>query len=205
VLRLAEALSLSVRDCNALLRAAGLPAVYPERDLSEEVMRPYADAIQRLLESHDPYPASASDAKGRILLANDAHRKVFPGASHRTPEQAIDDFFGRKGKFEFVNWDEVAWAYADRWRLEASRSSDPDLARLAAQAESHLAGIPRPPPADQDGAVVVARIRVGDEVVSVFTTVLRFDTAREVTLSEIRVELIFPADTCTANFFRRSS
>ncbi len=43
---------------------------------------------------------------------------------------------------------------------------------------------------------------MGDEIISTYSAVLRFDTARGITLSELRVELIFPADDKTAEFFR---
>ncbi len=46
------------------------------------------------------------------------------------------------------------------------------------------------------------RVRIAGEVYETFATVLRFDTARELTLSEIRIELVFPANEKTANFFR---
>jgi hypothetical protein len=50
--------------------------------------------------------------------------------------------------------------------------------------------------------VVCARIRVGEETISTFASALRFETAREVTLSELRIELIFPADDRTREFFQ---
>ena len=202
VLRLARTLGLLARDTNALLEKAGFGPAFAERRLDEDAMRPFAATIRTILESHEPYPGSAFDPLGRIHMTNAAHRRWFPGAADRSPEQAIDDFYGGRVGFEFENWPEVAWAYADRWRLEASRTGSAELARLAQRAEAHLADVPRPDPSEADGAVMSPRIRIGGETYRTFATVLRVDTAREVTLSEIRVELVFPADEKTAELFR---
>ncbi|MDJ0790106.1 MAG: hypothetical protein QNK05_25195, partial [Myxococcota bacterium] len=163
---------------------------------------PYAQTLRTLLDSHEPYPGSAYDPLGRIQMTNAAHRRLFPGASERTPEESIDLFFRDGAGLEFENWPEVAWAYADRWRLEASRYGSTELRRLAARAEAHLADVPRPTPSPDDGAVMSPRIRIDGRTYRTFSTVLRFDTARELTLSEIRVELIYPADEDTAALFR---
>jgi transcriptional regulator with XRE-family HTH domain len=202
ILRLSRTLDLLARDTNALLAAAGFSPAFQQRRLDEEAMRPFAAIILGLLDSHDPYPASAFDLFGRIHMSNAAHRRLFPGASERSPEEAIDHFYGHRAGLDFENWPEVAWAYADRWRLEASRSGSSELARLAERAEAHLVGVPRPSPSEGDSAVLSPRIRIGGETYSTFSTVLRFDTARELTLSEIRVELVFPANEKTAKLFR---
>lgn len=205
ILRLARTLGLLARDTNALLVSAGFGPAFAQRSLDEEAMRPFAATIRTILDNHDPFPGSASDALGRIHMTNAAHRRVFPGAAERTPEQAIDAFYGRRAGFDFENWPEVAWAYADRWRLEASRSRSAELSRLAVRAESHLADVPRPNPQEADSAVMSPRVRIGGEVFSTFATILRFDTARDLTLAEIRIELVFPADAKTEALFRRAS
>lgn len=46
------------------------------------------------------------------------------------------------------------------------------------------------------------RFRLGDRVIRTFTTVMRFEHAYEVTISERRVELMFPADAGSDDFFR---
>jgi hypothetical protein len=50
--------------------------------------------------------------------------------------------------------------------------------------------------------VVCPRFRIGGRVVRTISTVMRFDAAIEVTASELRVELMFPADAPSDAFFR---
>ena len=46
------------------------------------------------------------------------------------------------------------------------------------------------------------RIRMGDQVLSTISTVASFGTALDVTVNELRIERVFPADEETESFFR---
>lgn len=204
VLRLAACLDLPLRERNALLAAAGLAAEFPERGLDQQSVAPFVAPVRAILERHSPYPGSAYDARGKVYLTNESFRKMVPGAEQRTPEEAIEAFYGEHGRALFENWEELAWAAADRRRLEACNSSSEELLRLSELALSYLRDVPRPtPPAlSEDTPVVCARFTVDRRRLSTFSTLLRFSSAREVTLSELRLELVFPADEATASFFR---
>jgi transcriptional regulator with XRE-family HTH domain len=204
VLRLSESLDLPKRERNTLLRTAGLKAVFPEHDLDEPLLQPYLQAVRMILEGHEPYPGSVLDARGKILLANASFHRLLPGAELLSPEQSIDHFYSQAGPARIINWPEVAWMEADRRRRDADRLGSEDLRRLADRAEAHLRDLPRanavseldPPP------IVTARWKEGDEILSTFSAVMRFDSARDITMSELRVELIFPADERTETHFR---
>lgn len=199
VLRIAEGLDLPVRERNALLEAAGLAPAFAERELDDAALAPFLAPLRTILERHEPFPGAILDARGRVRLANAAHRRLLPGAEAMSAEEGIDAFYGETGPRFIENWSEVAWTEVERRRSMAERSASPDLHALADRAEAFLTDVPRPrPAADADSAVVVARFRVGDEPLETFTSVLRFDTAREVTLSEIRLELLFPKDERSA-------
>jgi transcriptional regulator with XRE-family HTH domain len=57
VLRLAVALDVPIRDRNTLLTSAGLPPAYPDRELTDDAMRPVKLVLERVLAGHEPYPA----------------------------------------------------------------------------------------------------------------------------------------------------
>jgi hypothetical protein len=50
--------------------------------------------------------------------------------------------------------------------------------------------------------VICPHLRVGGRVIKTISMVARFGTAREVTLDELRVEMIYPADDVAEAFFR---
>ena len=57
VLRLATALDIPIRERNALLVAAGLPPSFPAFALEDDAMKPIQRVLDRVLASHEPYPA----------------------------------------------------------------------------------------------------------------------------------------------------
>lgn len=203
ILRIGEGLKLPLRARNDLLRAAGFPAVYPTQALAEEGMAPFRKIIERLLDGHTPYPAAAIDVRGGVQMCNDTFRRFLPGVAESTAEESIDRLFGAEGRKAIVNWADVAWAHADLRREQAERFGDAELQRLSERALGFLADTPRPlGRANHAFPALVTRTRVGQKVVSTVTTVVRFETAREVTASELRVELIFPADDQAEALFR---
>lgn len=204
VLRLAASMDLPVRDRNTLLAAAGLPAAFAEHDLSQEQLRPFRMAVEAVLRRHEPYPACAADGLGRVKLTNAGFRALWPAVEEVTPEQAVDAFFGPGPMRKLIeNWAEVAWSYAEGRRHEAARTSNRRLIALAERALRHLEGVPRPTTIPAGGAPVVCpRFRFGDQVIRTFSTVMRFEHPSEVTISELRVELIFPLDEAGDAFFR---
>lgn len=201
ILRLARAMDLPVRDVNKLMVAAALPPEYAEYEFDDSAIRPYREAIEAILEKHNPYPACALDILGNILSANKAFIAFSPTALAQTPEQSIDNFFNPNGEMrKFVeNWEEIAWCWVDRQKVELAMSYNPKLDELNKRALAHLKGVDRP---DEVSAHVLSpRFRVFDQTISTFTTMMRFESVSEVTLSEIRVELVFPADDASRLFF----
>src|SRR3954464_6019061 len=69
VLHLADELQVPLRERNRLLLAAGHAPVYEERALDDPEMEPGRDAVQLVLDGHDPYPALAVD-HGWALVAH---------------------------------------------------------------------------------------------------------------------------------------
>jgi hypothetical protein len=100
-----------------------------------------------------------------------------------------------------ANWPEVAWAGLDRLRLQAGRDPfDADLHDLVRTAEAALATVERPPSASD--VTVCPELLINGTVVRTISMVARFDLAADVTLAELRVELMYPRDADAERFFR---
>ena len=69
LLHLAEELEVPLRDRNRLLLAAGFAPVYEERPLDDPDMRHVHEAVQLVLDGHDPYPAVAVDSGWALVAA----------------------------------------------------------------------------------------------------------------------------------------
>lgn len=204
VLRLATALDIPIRERNALLIAAGLPPLYPALSLADDAMRPVQRVLERVLRNHEPYPAWVGTGGFRFISSNRAAEALFPGMCSMSPEAIVELWFG-PGPFRDLveNWQDVVWAGIAALRREVVRASDPELLEVLHRAESHARRIPVPQhDALPELPVICPRLNIGGRRIRTISTVMRFDTAIEVTASELRVELMFPADDDSERFFR---
>ncbi|MCA9554294.1 MAG: helix-turn-helix transcriptional regulator [Myxococcales bacterium] len=202
VLRLAEALEVPLRERNRMLTAAGLSPVFPERPLTADALSPYKRIIDTLLTQQEPFPAFVFDRAYRLIDANAAARRLVPDLERLG---WIDAVFtpGSPVRAMMENIGEAGWAAVDIMRRESDGPTEA-IAAAIQRLEEHLADVPRPPATEAAAGspVVTTRFRLGDQLVTTVTTIVRFDVARDVTLDELRVELVFPADEASAQVMR---
>ena len=201
VLRLAAELGLSPREQNAMLEAAGLRTVFPHRALTDSEMSRYDAVIDSLLERHEPLPAAVVDRYGALVRTNEAFERLTPGMVGVEPEDLVDRLFGPgPWRATLVNWPDVAAAWLARHRVEADRTGDPRLRALISRAERLIGPLPEGTGTPELPALC-ARIRAGEEVIELFTVTVRFDHAHDVTLNELRVELMYAGNDTADRFF----
>ena len=204
--RVSEALEIPLRDRNILLEAAGLAAGYPEVPLSDGAAAPFRNAIRMMLETHMPYPAYVINRWWELIDANAAGRQFFPQTGD-TPVNLVDAILGPGPVRKMIdNFSAVGWLLIRRIRREVAQAGpDERLQELLERAEAYMKGVPVD--ADDLGAelLICPHLRIGDQLIRTVSMVARFGTAREVTLDELRVELVFPRDDEAEAFFRRSA
>ena len=204
--RVAEALEVPIRDRNILLEAAGLARSYPEVLLSDDVCAPFCNAVQMMLDSHEPYPAYVINRWWELIDANAAGRRIFPETGDG-PINLVDAILGPGPVRAMIeNFSVVGWVFLRRMRMEAANSGPDDrLQELVERAEGYMKDVPVDDEIPDDELTICAHLRIGDQVIKTVSMVARFGTAREVTLDELRVELIFPRDEEAEAFFRLSA
>lgn len=200
VLRLSQALDLPLSERNRPLEAAGLAPAYRSVQHGAPDLAPYEAAVQRVLASHEPYPALVVDRHWNVTAANRGCARLF--GTELVEANLVRRYFGDPGTAAaIVNWPDVAWAGLTRLRDQVEASPfDNELRALLAVAESAVGEI-EPPAPPSDGLVVCPHFRVGDDVIRTAGMVMRFDTAVELTLDGLRVELTYPADETARRFF----
>ncbi len=201
-LKLAAALDMPKAAANEALRAAGFAAVFPVLPPNAVDLAPVRRAISMTLKAHNPYPGIAINRGWDIVEANECAAALFAalGAGPNMIEFLI--FLGGLDIVE--NWEETAYLALLRLRSEIGHLGGDN--RLQDYA-SRLAAHPRLKGADVssidlDQAVIPTIFRVGDKRLSVFSTIAAFGSVQEVAASEIRIELMYPANEETAAFFR---
>lgn len=129
VLRLGEALELSLRARNELLAAAGLAPQSAARELADPALAPYRCAIGEVINAIHPFPAFVIDASLRLVEANAVARRLLPGAE---PGTSLVDAFLAPGRARALlqNFAEVACSWHDGL-LRATASVDaPEILAL---------------------------------------------------------------------------
>lgn len=206
VLRLAGALALAHRDTNALLAAAGFSPAFRETPLEEDSLTPFRRVIELMLKCHEPFPALVLDRAWNVIDLNSAAEALFPSLRGARGLDALGLFYGAGPVREaIVNFDEVAWGGLERLRMDAAEAGfPPEMTVLIESVEQWISNVPRPSDTESlTGQFSCPTFRFGDQLVRTITTVTTFSRAPDITLQELRVEQIFPADAASEAFFRR--
>lgn len=216
VVRLSEAMQLSLRDRNHILNSAGYAALYAESGLEEPDMAPVVNALQRMLDHHEPFPALVVDRLWNVRMKNQAADLLFGITGD--PEQlwnAVEDngehnlallTVHPKGLRQFIsNWDEIAGAFIRRLQREAAESNDPKVYAKLEQLSTHLDNI------DQSAATVKPLLPIlplefgpfpgNTPTLSLFSVFSTFGTPQDITADELRIETFYPTDQATTEFF----
>jgi transcriptional regulator with XRE-family HTH domain len=206
VLRLAERLDLPLRERNALLLAAGYAPMYGERPLADPALAPARAALQRLLDAHEPAPALAVDRHWNLVAANRAVplllQAVAP-ALRAPPVNVLRLSLHPQGLAPMIE-NLGAWREHVLARLQRQLHATGDAALVALRDE--LQALPAPPaqpdPGHADEVVVPLVLATPHGRLSFLTTVTVFGAPHDVTLAELAVETLLPADDATAAALR---
>jgi transcriptional regulator with XRE-family HTH domain len=210
LLHLAEHLEVPLRDRNALLLAAGYAPAYGESALDAPELDVVRDALDLLLEAHSPYPALVVDRRWDLVAANASAAILLEGVSPALlgpPTNVLRASLHPDGVApRILNLHDVAEHVITRLRRQAELSGDAELVALADELSGYPSASAVAPRAELHGAervVIPLHLRVGDEVLSLFSTLATFGTAVDVTVAELAIESFFPADRASAEILRR--
>jgi len=205
VLHLADELEVPLRERNRLLLAAGYAPVYEERALDEPEMQPVHDAVQLVLDGHDPYPAITVDRGWALVAHNRGAALLMAGLPEdllAPPVNVLRASLHPDGLApRIANLGQWKAHLLERLGRQAQLTGDPALRTLYDELDAY----PAPP---HDGAavsdvVVPLRLRVPGGELRFFSTVTTFGTPVDITVEELSIESFFPADRATADRLRR--
>ena len=205
---LARVLEMPRATINEALLAAGFAPEYSALPLNSDGLAPAMEAIDMILENHSPMPAIVIDAAWNIVGGNAASMKMMTFLPMAGSPCIVDAIINDDADNPMIlNWSVVATWTLLRLQAEVSRQG-----RNSPVYETYqrLANDPRLKHADtrsfsEFGPVLTTKIRVESKVLNLLTMLAEFSTVQDVTMSERRVELFFPADEETRLFFESLS
>ncbi|MFB6522527.1 helix-turn-helix domain-containing protein [Streptomyces sp. NPDC056401] len=209
VLRLADHLDVPMRDRNALLVAAGYAPRYAHTPLDSPSMEVLREGLERLLTGYEPYPALVVDSTYNVVAANRGILMLMEGLPEHLlagPLNAMRLTLHPQGLAPRIHnlreWRGHLLAQMER-QIALARS-----APLRALYEE-VAAYPvpeRPGDGEPDEAVpyiaLPLRIEHDGHLLSFVSSISTFNTPMDVTVAELAIETLLPADPATVKYLR---
>jgi transcriptional regulator with XRE-family HTH domain len=198
VIQLSDTLEVPRAERNALLNAAGFSPAYKARDLHTDEMAHIRAAVDWTLARHDPFPAIAIDRHWNLVKTNKC-AELMLGALGMSTQGSFLDAFITPGPFRAAleNWVDIARHMISRLQTESSHfGGDPILDAAIEKLKFSLSDAElnhaQPMP-----AVIPVKFNSQGNILSFFSTIAQFGSAEDIVLSDLRIELMFPADDAT--------
>ena len=202
-------LGVPLRARNALLNAAGFADAYSEEPLQGTALAQIRKTLHTLVEAHNPYPAYIVDRTWNLLDANTAAANLTAlllgeDAALELAGNVLRLFLHPDGARRAVtNWPEAAAVLVERLASDCSHHpADPEMRELYDEVTSypgvHVAMRGRDHAAPTSGLLTPIEIDTEGVSLRLYTTISSLAATTDITLEELRLETLLPADPETA-------
>jgi transcriptional regulator with XRE-family HTH domain len=211
LIRLAEYLQVPLRTRNTWLLTAGYAPQYSEQTLDSGRMTHAKAAVQRLLDTHAPYPGVALDRHWNVVLRNDSAENLFQLLPEKLKNPTINIFRASlhpegfaAHTTNFLEWGSYLLQTMQRLMLN---SRDEHLMSLMAEVNAYSnvqalhERMQKAPSTSDFPLLIPCKIRLLGRELAMFTTLTTFGSPKDITLHEVCIELFYPADEATKAFF----
>lgn len=200
LLFLADELDMPARATNELLLAAGFAPVYSQLTLDDEAMSEVRDVVRLVLEGNDPNPTTVIDTRWNVIDANASALWFVHGVDATLMTQPINvaRLSLHPGGLapRIADLPAFAGQLLRHMRHTLSVTHDAELAALIEECEGYVPDAARSVTPGDD-VVLPVNITIDGRRLSFLSTITMFGAARDVTLSELSIETLYPADAVT--------
>ncbi|QEU90478.1 helix-turn-helix domain-containing protein [Streptomyces kanamyceticus] len=211
LLRLADHLDVPMRDRNSLLLAAGYAPRFRETPLDDPSMGALRESLDRLLTGYEPYPALVVDATYDVIAANHSLATLLGGLPEHLlasqPLNAMRLTLHPEGLAPRIR-------NLREWRGHLLHQMERQIALQRSDAlravYDEVAAYPVADPgvdafdADTDVPYFALPLRVEHEgqILSFISSISTFNTPMDVTVAELAIETLLPADPATSKYLQ---
>jgi hypothetical protein len=206
VLRLAQALRLSLRQRNHLLEAAGFRAAFPGENLGDDSMAELRSAVELILQQLSPNPALAADRHWNVYMANSPMSALLgalqaphsPDLSSGPPEafpNLMEWIWQPEGlRAHCRNWEQVAPMIWRQLCDDALSTDSPILHDLVRRYAAEAAPLGSAHGAETVPPMLPLVLDIQGQELHVVSLITRFGSPSSTTAEELRIETFIPAD-----------
>ncbi|MEV0119614.1 helix-turn-helix transcriptional regulator [Streptomyces sp. NPDC059037] len=210
LLRLADHLDVPMRDRNSLLLAAGYAPRFRQTPLDDPSMGPLREGLEQLLTGYEPYPALVVDATYDVITANRSLAMLLEGVPEHLlapplnamrltlhPEglaPRIRNLREWRGHLLHQMERQIALQRSDALRavyeeVAAYPVADPGVDAFEAGTDVPYFALP-------------LRVEHDGHVLSFISSISTFNTPMDVTVAELAIETLLPADPATVKYLQ---
>jgi len=203
ILKMAQALKLPLRHRNAFLKAAGYAAEFGEDPFNGQKMEIVRQALQRMLDKHEPYPALVINTGYNILMTNSGFDQIL---AYFVGENALKKYdnvyrltFADDGLRQYIkDWPVIEHFMLGRlWEDVVSTQNDELLALYEDISRLRNSEEPLNYQIDNDLPIMSLTLDKNSVKATFFTTITTLGTPLDLAAQELRIESLFPADETT--------
>lgn len=200
IFKIHHVLNLPRHALNTILCAAGYLPHYKNLAQSDESLKPIFIAIEKTLSNHMPYPAFVLDVYWNVIRSNQAMNQLLTALNlqgHQNIIEALTDLNFTQSNI--LNYDEVLAQCLNRLRSEMSlKVDDPILNSLE---KKLLHALPDDPILEIDHTVLNTQFNIHGKQLKLFSIIAELSAVQEIAVGEFKIELMFPLDQATEDFF----
>ncbi|UWS78167.1 helix-turn-helix transcriptional regulator [Phaeobacter sp. G2] len=197
-LRLAQELQMPLAARNQLLHAAGFSPAFGGGTLNDADRAPLAQAVDWMLERHAPFPAIAIDHHWVLKAMNPPAAALLTSAQLQLGDSLIDALTTNEAlRGALVNLEEVEALTLMRLRSELAHLGKAPVLQQAVQRLQRRVAAHSRPVSEEMPAVIPTHYRFNGLDLKLFSTLTQFTSTGDLAMSELRLEMMFPADSAT--------
>lgn len=157
-----------------------------------------------MLTNHLPLPGIVLNQHWDVINANSAAQTLFSAIGFTDQQNIVEAMIrDRVEEKNILNWQETAKIVLLRLRQEISAlGSCARLEALEKQLVFCLSSDDNRSIIDSEQSVLSVTLQVADEILSFFSIIAELGSIQHVAVSEFKVELMFPADEKTINYYK---
>ncbi|MET8569780.1 helix-turn-helix transcriptional regulator [Streptomyces sp. NPDC004783] len=209
VLRLAERLDVPMRERNALLLAAGYAPHYPETPLDDPSLDALRAGMERLIRGYEPYPALVVDATYDVLAANRGILMLMEGLPEHllTPRpNAMRLALHPEGLAPRIrNLREWRGHLLEQMQRQIALHRSPPLRALYEEVAAYPVpdtGAGQEPDEPVPYFALPLMLEHEGRTLSFISSISTFNTPMDVTVAELAIETLLPADPATVKYLQ---
>jgi len=212
VLRLAEHLDVPVRERNSLLLAAGYAPHYPETPLDSPALDALRQGMERLIQCYEPYPAFVVDSVYDVVAANRGMMMFLDGVGEsllEPPLNAMRLTLHPEGLAPRIrNLPEWRGHLLAQMEREIALHRSAPLRALYEEVAAYP--VPQQPEHSKDHEpaepvpyfALPMQIEHEGRTLSFVSSISTFNTPMDVTVAELAIETLLPADPATVKYLQ---